>query len=117
MDTREMLADMSDDEIMSVINERRAGGYSPARFRAIEVDGIKVSINQERAKSWKAFRMMERTQSGDAAQAIGAMLDLVEFVTDCNEKKILEHLGEDASTEDVLRVIAAIFAEIVPKNS
>lgn len=117
MDKREILAGLSDDEIMSVIKERRAGEQSPALFRTVEIEGLEVRIDLKRAKSWKAFRIMERTQTGDAADAIAAMLELVEYVTDCDEGKILGHMGEDASTEDVLRVIAGIFTEIAPKNS
>lgn len=116
MEAREILEGMSDEELMAIIEAKKAGEQSPALFRTVEVSGISVRIDLTRARSWKAFRMMQRTQGEDKTDAIAAMLELVEYATDCNEGKILEAMGENAGMTDVLMVIAQIFSECAPKN-
>ena len=108
MDVNELTA----DELRKLADEK-----SLEAERVIDVDGLTVTVNPERCKSWKAFRIMSSVSGEFNLDTLAAMFDLVELVTDVNEQIIVEHCGgDDASLEAVAGTVSKIVAECYPKN-
>ena len=108
MDVNELTA----DELRKLADEK-----SLEAERVIDVDGLTVTVNPERCKSWKAFRIMSSVSGEFSLETLGAMFDLVELVTDVDEQTIVDHCGgDDASLEAVAGMVSKIVAECYPKN-
>ena len=96
-----------------------AGALGTSPLRPVTVQGVEVHVDDSKAASWKAFKMVGVISDPDAAVTakMQAMFDLIGYVTDTDEDEIVERCGgDDASVQNVMEFATALVAEAVPKN-
>lgn len=83
----------------------------------VEIDGLQVEVNQERAADWHAFKLIRKASTASQMEQLDIMFEFVEYVTDQSEESILAHLGgETAQVADVVSLLSKIVSAATPKN-
>ena len=83
----------------------------------VEIDGLKVEIDQAKASDWHAFSLLRKANGKDEFEQFGALMELVEYITDTDEDAIVAHLGgETAQAADVIALVSKIIKAATPKN-
>lgn len=104
--------ELSAEELRKLADEKSNAGE-----RVIDVDGMTVHIDVDKCASWKAFKIMSAVTDELSFETLRAMLDFIEYLTDVDEAKIIEHCGgDDASLESVVQTVAQIVSECYPKD-
>ena len=105
---------MTAEELYALARSKDGGIES----RTVDIEGLAVTVYPEKAKTWKAYRILsDAMHSPDDMKRFDSLLALVEYVTDVDEGAIIEHCGgDDAPIEDVVRIASKIVAECTPKN-
>ena len=83
----------------------------------VEIDGLQVEVNQERAADWHAFNLVRKAGNASQMEQLDIMFDFVSYVTDQDEGSIISHLGGDtAQVADVVSMLSKIVSAATPKN-
>lgn len=88
-------------------------------MRDAEVNGCKFAVDDDKFKSWGAFKLMGviSDENRTPYERTACMFKLIEAVTDLKEADIIELAGgEDADAQAVFELLAAIISEAAPKN-
>ena len=57
----------------------------------VEIDGLQVEVNQERAADWHAFNLIRKAGNASQMEQLDIMFDFVSYVTDQDEGSIISH--------------------------
>lgn len=83
----------------------------------VEIDGLKVNIDQKKASDWHSFSLLRKANGESQFDQLAVLLELIEYITDTDEGKIVEHLGGDtAQAADVIALVSKIIQAATPKN-
>lgn len=83
----------------------------------VEIDGLKVSIDQAKAADWHAFSLLRKANGLGQFEQLEVLMELVGYITDADEDKIVAHLGGDtAQASDVIAMVSKIIQAATPKN-
>lgn len=106
---------MTAEQLLALAQQKSAAA---PEARAIDVDGMAVTVYPQKANSWRAYRILRDAMGAEAdMDKFDAMLALVEFATDVDEEAIIAHCGGDeAQAPDVVRMVSEILAGCFPKN-
>lgn len=88
------------------------------RMRALDVEGLAVTVDTVKAGSWEAFKLLRAAQGADDDFGkFDATIALMEYATDQTIDDVVRHCGgEDAQMLDVVRIVSQIVAGCYPKN-
>lgn len=78
-----------------------------------------ITIDQEAATSWKAFKQLRvlNDEDADGMAKLDAAIEYAAIVAHLDEDGIVELAGgEDAQISEVMDVVAKIIAKATPKN-
>lgn len=83
----------------------------------VEIDGLQVEVNQERASDWHAFNLIRKAGTVGQMEQIDILFEFVEYVTDQTQDTIIAHLGGDtAQVKDVVSMLSKLVEAATPKN-
>lgn len=92
----------------------------PSERRAVEVDGLTVSIDARRLASWHAAELIARIEDDSVpdGQKMPALVELYKFVAGDDFERILDHLGgpEVASYVEVVAFVSKVLEAVGSKN-
>ena len=81
------------------------------------IDGLAVNIDQTKASDWHSFSLLRKANGESQFDQLAVLLELIEYITDTDEEKIVEHLGGDtAQAADVIALVSKIIQAATPKN-
>lgn len=81
------------------------------------IDGLAVNIDQTKASDWHSFSLLRKANGESQFDQLAVLLELIEYITDVDEGKIVEHLGGDtAQAADVIALVSKIIQAATPKN-
>lgn len=81
------------------------------------IDGLKVNIDPKKASDWHSFSLLRKASGESQFEQLAVLLELIEYITDVDEAKIVEHLGGDtAQAADVIALVSKIIQAATPKN-
>lgn len=81
------------------------------------IKGLKVDIDQAKASDWHSFSLLRKANEKSQFEQLAVLLELIEYITDVDEAKIVEHLGGDtAQASDVIALVSEIIQAATPKN-
>ena len=81
------------------------------------IDGLAVNIDQTKASDWHSFSLLRKANGESQFDQLAVLLELIEYITDTDEGKIVEHLGGDtAQASDVIALVSKIIQAATPKN-
>lgn len=81
------------------------------------IKGLKVEIDQAKASDWHSFSLLRKASGASQFEQLAVLLELIEYITDVDEAKIVEHLGGDtAQASDVIALVSEIIQAATPKN-
>lgn len=107
--------EMSPEQLMELA--RAKAGEVHEGVRVVDVGGLSVSIDDAKARSWQAFRLVSRITSDVTPETVDAIMGFLAMATDVDEARLVEHCGgESASIEQVLELAARILEACYPKN-
>lgn len=83
----------------------------------IEIDGLKVAIDQAKASDWHTFSLLRKANGKSEFEQFDILMELVEYITDQTEESIVAHLGGDsAQASEVIALVSQIIKAATPKN-
>lgn len=83
----------------------------------IEIDGLKVSIDQGKASDWHSFSLLRKANGASQFDQLACLMELVEYISDQTEDSIVAHLGGDtAQAVDVIAFVSKVIQAATPKN-
>ena len=81
------------------------------------INGLKVEIDQAKAPDWHSFSLLRKANNADQFDQLAVLLELIEYITDVDEARIVEHLGGDtAQASEVIALVSEIIKAATPKN-
>ena len=81
------------------------------------INGLKVEIDQAKASDWHSFSLLRKANNADQFDQLAVLLELIEYITDVDEARIVEHLGGDtAQASEVIALVSEIIKAATPKN-
>lgn len=81
------------------------------------IQGLKVDIDQAKASDWHSFSLLRKANNASQFDQLAVLLELIEYITDVDEARIVEHLGGDtAQASDVIALVSEIIQAATPKN-
>lgn len=112
--------EMTAEQLMELARAKAGAETVPAASRVIDVDGLAVTVDGGKLKSWDALKLMRRIdekRDNVDMDAIDAMFAFVAYVSDATEERIVEHCGGGtAPIEDVVGLLSRVMVECYPKN-
>lgn len=83
----------------------------------VEIDGLEVTIDQAKAADWHSFSLLRKANGLGQFEQLEVLMELVGYITDADEGKIVVHLGGDtAQAADVIAMVSKIIQAATPKN-
>lgn len=111
---------MTTAEIEQVLAEKRAEeGSAEPEFKSVTVDGITLTIDIAKFKSWKAFDMIAAIEDTGKSnvQRLMKIVEFVEFVSGVPHEELLARFGgEMADFMAVSDFCTRVIRELRPKN-
>lgn len=81
------------------------------------IKGLKVDIDQAKASDWHSFSLLRKANNASQFDQLAVLLELIEYITDVDEARIVEHLGGDtAQASDIIALVSEIIQAATPKN-
>ena len=83
----------------------------------VEVRGNEYEVDEKALKSWRAFDLVRKMESGGEMAKVDAAIQFVELVCGTTEDEIVESCGGDeAEAADVIGVVFDLIKGCYPKN-
>lgn len=108
------------DEARAMIDETAPPVLPPDNMRTVTVDGLTVTVDVRRVRSWTAAGLVAKADDPNASefQRISAMMKLYEFIFADGLKDVLAHFGgaDVANVGDVMGFFQSLMVALEEKN-
>ena len=115
MSALKTLDDMSKDELVMLVKAMSVGAdtedTAPRNVVTVEVDGLSVDVDLDRANTWKAAHLMTKLTSDiPDEEKLPFMVDFYEFVMGDSFSAVLDHFGgaEVARVDQVIGFVSRV---------
>jgi len=127
--------ELTAEQLMELAYAKQAEGFEPLgeqlmakagaeqapapSTRTIEVEGLAVTVYEERLKSWHALDLMRKISRIDDLNldALDALEEFVAYVSDVTMERLVEHLGgPDVPMERVVGALVELAVKLYPKG-